>query len=52
MTTPRPSTRSPTALDVLEIEVRQDIAGEPAGQAAVAELLARLLPLTLERSAR
>jgi predicted N-formylglutamate amidohydrolase len=34
-------------LDVLEIEVRQDIAGDPAGQARVAELLARLLPCTL-----
>jgi len=38
-------------LDVLEIEVRQDIAGDPAGQARVCELLARLLPVTLERSA-
>ena len=34
-------------LDVLEIEVRQDIAGDPAGQARMADLLARLLPLTL-----
>ena len=34
-------------LDVLEIEVRQDIAGDPAGQARIAELLARVLPLTL-----
>ena len=37
-------------LDVLEIEVRQDIAGDPAGQARIAELLARLLPVALERS--
>ncbi len=34
-------------LDVLEIEVRQDIAGDPAGQARMADLLARLLPLTV-----
>jgi predicted N-formylglutamate amidohydrolase len=33
-------------LDVLEIEVRQDIAGDPAGQVRIAELLARLLPFT------
>ncbi len=39
-------------LDVLEIEVRQDIAGDPAGQARVAELLARLLPDALEHSKR
>jgi predicted N-formylglutamate amidohydrolase len=39
-------------LDVLEIEVRQDIAGHPAGRARIAELLARLLPTALERSRR
>jgi predicted N-formylglutamate amidohydrolase len=32
--------------DVLEIEVRQDIAGDPAGRDHMSGLLARLLPLT------
>jgi predicted N-formylglutamate amidohydrolase len=39
-------------LDYVEIEVRQDLIAEPAGQAAVAALLARLLPLALRDTAR
>jgi predicted N-formylglutamate amidohydrolase len=34
-------------LDVLEIEVRQDITGDPAGRARMADLLARALPTTV-----
>ena len=34
-------------LDYVELEVRQDVIAEAAGQAAVARLLARLLPLAL-----
>ena len=34
-------------LDYLEIEVRQDLIADPAGQARMADLLARLLPLAL-----
>lgn len=34
-------------LDYVELEVRQDLMADPAGQAAVAERLARVLPLAL-----
>ncbi|WP_334164803.1 N-formylglutamate amidohydrolase [Phenylobacterium sp.] len=34
-------------MDYVELEVRQDLIAQEAGQAAVAELLARLLPLAL-----
>lgn len=34
-------------LDYVELEVRQDLIAEPEGQAAIAALLARLLPLAL-----
>ena len=37
----------PRGLDYLEIEVRQDLLADPAGEQAVAERLARLLPAAL-----
>ena len=37
----------PRGLDYLELEVRQDLITDPAGQEAAAALLARLLPLAL-----
>ena len=37
----------PRGLDYLELEVRQDLVAEPAGQAEVAEIVAGVLPLAL-----
>jgi predicted N-formylglutamate amidohydrolase len=37
-------------LDYVELEVRQDLIMDDAGQAAVAERLARILPAALARS--
>ena len=34
-------------LDYLELEVRQDLLTDPAGQAEIAEIVARLLPAAL-----
>jgi predicted N-formylglutamate amidohydrolase len=37
-------------LDYLELEIRQDLIAEAAGQQRIAELLARTIPLALERA--
>ena len=42
-----PRHAGPRGLDYLELEVRQDLTADPAGQQAAADLLARLLPSAL-----
>lgn len=38
----------PRGLDYLELEVRQDLLADPAGQAGIAAIVARILPLALD----
>ncbi len=42
-----PHHAGPRGLDYLELEVRQDLIGDPAGQRAVAGIIARVLPQAL-----
>jgi predicted N-formylglutamate amidohydrolase len=43
-----PHHAGPRGLDYLELEVRQDLLADPAGQAEIAAIVARILPLALE----
>ena len=42
-----PRHAGPRGLDYLELEVRQDLVADVAGQAEIAAIVARLLPLAL-----
>ena len=43
-----PRHAGPRGLDYLELEVRQDLIAEPAGQVEIAAIVARILPLALD----